>query len=53
MVDQTCFLVMTNTDGVYKAEFLPTSQVTDLNSSLWTISYVSKETSGPDFTLVK
>ena len=45
-------LVMTNTDGVYKAEFLPTSQVTDLNSSLWTISYVSKETSGPDFTLV-
>ena len=45
-------LVMTNTNGVYKAEFLPATQVTDLNSSLWTISYVSKETSGPDFTLV-
>ncbi len=39
-------------DGSYKASFVDPANVTDLTSSLWTISYVDNGVGGPDFTLV-
>ena len=46
-------LVMTQAaDGSYEASFVAPSTVTDLASSLWTISYVDNVVGGPDFTLV-
>ena len=39
-------------DGSYVAEFVDLSDVPDLASSLWTISYVNNAVGGPDFTLV-
>ena len=40
------------TDGTYKASFVDASTVTNLASSLWTISYTGNVVGGPDFKLV-
>ena len=40
------------TDGTYKASFVAASSVTNLASSLWTISYTDNVVGGPDFKLV-
>ena len=40
------------TDGTYKASFVAASSVTNLASSLWTVSYTDNVVGGPDFKLV-